>query len=146
MATKVTWLLLGLAALSCVCAALGDEPPVVEPSCASPGGLPPVACYAQPSDDGHYIGYYVGGGAACRGSGRCPDEGTWGWDYGGLLFPHRIVLQWYHGLRYQGGKGAYKVDGPPVPDVPAFLASPHSNKQSAVSSEPPSGLSRRGND
>ncbi len=75
-------------------------------------GMPlPVGHCAQPSDNGKYFGYYVGGGAACHGEPRFWDEGTWGWDYCGCL-PSRVFLQWYHGRRYQGGIGAYKIDGP----------------------------------
>jgi hypothetical protein len=70
-----------------------------------------VACWAVPSDTGHYIGYYVGGGAPCHGDAPCPDEGTWGWDYRGLLIPKNIVLGWWHGRRYQNGIGAYRVNG-----------------------------------
>lgn len=70
-----------------------------------------VACYAVPSDTGHYIGYYVGGGAPCRGDAPCPDEGTWGWDYHGFLIPKNVVLGWWHGRRYQNGIGAYRVNG-----------------------------------
>jgi hypothetical protein len=80
-----------------------------------------VAWYARPSESRAYTGYYVGGGSAVAGSYRCPNEGTWGWDYDGWLLPHRVLLSWSHGWRYQGGTGAYKVDGPPVPDVPALL-------------------------
>ncbi len=80
-----------------------------------------VACYAHPSDTPAYVGYYVGGGCAVGGSCRCPDEGTWGWDYQGWLLPRRVLLYWSHGRRYQGGSGAYKINGPPVPDVPALL-------------------------
>jgi hypothetical protein len=70
-----------------------------------------VSPCARPSDTGRYTGYYVGGGAPCKGEDRTPDEGTWGWDYCGLCFPARIVLRWWHG-RCQGGTGAYKTDGP----------------------------------
>jgi hypothetical protein len=80
---------------------------------AIPQGPPPrVACYAIRSDDGHYFGYYVGGGKACRGQPRCINEGTWGWDYAGLVLPQRVFLQWSHGRCYKGGVGAYKIDGP----------------------------------
>ena len=79
-----------------------------------------VACYAKPSDTGRYVGYYVGGGAAWRGEPRALNEGTWGWDYKGFALPKRIDLQWTHGRRYQGGTGAYKTDGCPVPNVLAF--------------------------
>jgi len=80
-----------------------------------------IACYARPGDSPAYIGYYVGGGSACRGECRDRTEGTWGWDYQGCL-PRRVALLWTHGRRYQGGTGAYRVDGgPPVPDLPALL-------------------------
>ena len=79
-----------------------------------------VACYAMPSDTGRYIGYYVGGGAAYHGDPRALNEGTWGWDYKGFCLPRHIALQWWHGRRYQGGSGAYKTDGCPVPNVLAF--------------------------
>jgi hypothetical protein len=80
-----------------------------------------VACYARPSETRAHDGYYVGGGTAIGGSRRHCDEGTWGWDYQGWLLPHRVLLYWSHGCRYQGGAGAYKVNGPPVPDAPALL-------------------------
>ncbi len=47
----------------------------------------------------------------CRGQPRCVSDGTWGWDYHGCLIPQRVFLQWWPG-RYQGGSGAYKIDGP----------------------------------
>lgn len=72
-----------------------------------------VAPWAHPSDTGRYIGYEVGGGAACHGEGPVsPDEGTWGWDYLGYCLPSKIVLGWWHERRCQGGEGAYKTDGP----------------------------------
>jgi hypothetical protein len=80
-----------------------------------------VACYARPSDTPKYIGYYVGGGSAVGGTHRFCDEGTWGWDYPGCLLPHRVILYWSH-WRYQGGTGAYRTEGPPVPDLPACTA------------------------
>ncbi len=71
-----------------------------------------VAGYARPSVNKHYLGYYVGGGAAIRGEGRCLDEGVWGVDYRGGVW-HRIIrLDWWHGTKNQGGTGAYKTDGP----------------------------------
>jgi hypothetical protein len=78
-----------------------------EPAC-------PIAWWARPSDTGRYIGYYVGGGNPFyrHGEDRHIWEGTWGWDYSGFCFPSRIVLDWYHGWRYQGGAGAYRTDGP----------------------------------
>jgi hypothetical protein len=73
-----------------------------------------VAPWAKPSFGGHEYGYYVGGGAAWHGDGRCPHEGTWGWDYHGRLFQKRIWLGWHHGRKDQGGTGAYRTDGPPL--------------------------------
>jgi hypothetical protein len=73
-----------------------------------------VAHYAQRSS--HYTGSYVGGGCAFHGCARRPDEGTWGWDYCGAILRHRPWLGWCHGRRCQGGSGAYKTDGPHVPD------------------------------
>jgi len=65
-----------------------------------------------PSNTRFYGGYYVGGGTPTRGAGRCIDDGTWGWDYSGILFPKRIALNWTAKGLYQGGTGAYKTDGP----------------------------------
>jgi hypothetical protein len=73
-----------------------------------------VSRYAQPTRTPEYVGYYVGGGAARDGEPRYPHEGTWGWDYGGRLFPKRIMLNWWHGERSQGGTGAYKTEGPKI--------------------------------
>jgi hypothetical protein len=80
-----------------------------------------VAKYAKPSNTPHYCGGYVGGGTICKGDPRSLDEGTWGWDYQGCCAGfRRIWLQWSHGRRYQGGTGAYKTDGPPVPNILAI--------------------------
>ena len=65
-----------------------------------------------PSNTRFYGGYYVGGGTPTRGAGRCIEDGTWGWDYSGILFPKRIALNWTAKGRSQGGTGAYKTDGP----------------------------------
>ena len=65
-----------------------------------------------PSNTRFYGGYYVGGGTPTRGTGRCIEDGTWGWDYSGILFPKRIALNWTAKGRYQGGTGTYKTDGP----------------------------------
>ena len=46
--------------------------------------VPGVAWWARPSDTGQYVGYSVGGGCLCAGDAPAPDQGTWGWDYGGL--------------------------------------------------------------
>jgi hypothetical protein len=56
-----------------------------------------VAWWAVPSDTGHYVGYSVGGSRVWHGCEPAPDEGTWGWDYGGLLVHPRIRLLWSHG-------------------------------------------------
>ena len=72
--------------------------------------------HAIPSNTRHYGGYYVGGGVPIHGEGPYygdgTDEGTFGWDYFGIAFPKRVVLNWTHGRRYQGGGGVYKTDGP----------------------------------
>lgn len=72
---------------------------------------PGVSRLARPSESPLEVGYYVGGGSPCRGDDRLTEEGTWGWDYGGLI-PRRIALLWNHGRRYQGGVGAYRTAGP----------------------------------
>ena len=66
---------------------------------------------AVPTDTGRYCGYAVGGGAVCFGEGRYLDEGTWGWDYTGIVLRKRVALDWWHG-KYQGGAGQYQTDGP----------------------------------
>jgi hypothetical protein len=68
----------------------------------------------QPSDTRSYGGYWIGGGQAIRG--YCPnaEDGTFGWDYFGLLFTKRIDLHWSGGRKHQGGTGAYKSDGPKI--------------------------------
>jgi hypothetical protein len=76
-----------------------------------------VSPWAHPSDTGRYIGYQVGGGAVIYHRSEPPlaDDGTWGWDYqGGHFFRRRVILNWWHGRRYQGGTGAYGTDGPRV--------------------------------
>lgn len=73
-----------------------------------------VSAHARPSDDGRYIPYQVGGGAAWgHGDGPTIDQGTWGWDYVGFKFPAWVTLGWWNG-RYQGGTGAYAIDGPRI--------------------------------
>jgi hypothetical protein len=77
--------------------------------------------HLEPSATSGGIGYYVGGGVPIghrhREARRC-DEGTWGWDEtGGARFRRRVILAWSHGRRYQGGTGAYRVDGPVIPDL-----------------------------
>jgi hypothetical protein len=85
------------------------------PGCAA--GPPPVAWWAVPGRTGAYRGDYVGGGSALGGEPRLAEEGTWGWDYEGCLLLRRVWLKWTHGRRCQGGEGAYKIDGPPVPNI-----------------------------
>src|SRR5882724_6848273 len=78
---------------------------------------------ARESNNHRYYGYYVGGGVAGKhGSALGPDQGTWGWDYGGLFswLPERIELLW-NPTRYQSGEGRYKIDGPRVPDVGPYV-------------------------
>jgi hypothetical protein len=72
--------------------------------------------HAEPSVTHRYGGYFVGGGSAHGGDPRGCGEGTWGWDTSSCL-PCRVRLGWSHGRRVQGGTGAYKVDGPEVPNV-----------------------------
>jgi hypothetical protein len=95
-----------------VSVSLADPPAQARPSCTE--DLPWLARWALPSDTGHYLGYYVGGGCGRprKAEPRRIDEGTWGWDYQGWLIPRRVMLEWWHGRRYQGGTGAYKSDGP----------------------------------
>lgn len=77
--------------------------------------------HLEPSATTGGIGYYVGGGVPFgvrRGDGPSRWEGTWGWDETGHgWFRRRVILGWSHGRRYQGGAGAYRTDGPIVPDV-----------------------------
>jgi hypothetical protein len=97
-----------------------------------------VSKLARPSDTGRYYGYYVGGGCGRFGLGCCgrlckggrgpaPDEGTWGWDYGGLIVHPFIALGW--GAGYQGGYGSYNTDkGPEIPDPIAYKLPEHAAK------------------
>ena len=91
------------------------------------GGPPPIACYALPEMPWQYTGYYVGGGCAFKGSPPDPSQGTWGWDYQGIgCLPRNVWLKWC--CRYQGGPGAYKTDGPHVPNVLAFPPHGHDSE------------------
>ena len=65
------------------------------------------------------IGYYVGGGVPLgHGDGRRSSDGTWGWDEtGSRHFRRRTILGWSQGRKYQGGTGAYRTDGPVMPDL-----------------------------
>jgi len=78
-----------------------------------------LAGHLEPSATPGGIGYYVGGGVALgHGEPRRRDEGTWGWDEtGGEHLRRRVILGWSHGRLYQGGTGAYRTDGPVVPDL-----------------------------
>jgi hypothetical protein len=77
-----------------------------------------LSIFARPSDNGGFLGYYLGGGCLSRRKAEppTPDEGTWGWDFTGRWFTRRVDLGWWHGRRYQGGSGAYKTDGPKLPE------------------------------
>jgi len=83
-------------------------------SCNHAGDPEHTAWYARPSDTGRYGGYFVGGGKPFHmmGQNRNTGDGTWGWDYHGFCWPSHIILDWFHGARYQGGQGAYQTDGP----------------------------------
>jgi hypothetical protein len=70
-----------------------------------------VRKHAIPSNTRFFGGYYVGGGVPFGGEGRYLDEGTFGWDYIGLV-PKWVALNWTHGRREQGNGGTYKTDGP----------------------------------
>jgi hypothetical protein len=88
--------------------AVGEEPAAC-PCTSRP--VPGVACWAVPSDTGHYVGYYVGGGCVWHGTGPAPDEGTWGWDYGGLFLHPCIKLLWCR-CGSHGYVPAYRTVGP----------------------------------
>ncbi len=68
--------------------------------------------HAIPSNTPHYGYYQVGGGVPIRGDFPMLDEGTFGWDYSGILFNKRVALGWTHGRLFQGGTLGYKPDGP----------------------------------
>src|SRR5436190_6587831 len=111
---KPAWLLAGVIALAFLtCTVLADCP---GGNCADGErckGCPhSVAWYARCGTSMRYGGYYVGGGAPHHGEARYVDEGTWGWDYFGVLPNKRIALFWFHGAKEQGGTGAYATDGP----------------------------------
>jgi hypothetical protein len=73
----------------------------------------------EPSVTPGGIGYHVGGGVPWgHGEGRRRDDGTWGWDETGTQhFRLRNILGWSGGRKYQGGTGAYRTDGPVMPDL-----------------------------
>lgn len=68
--------------------------------------------HAIPSNTAHYGYYRVGGGVPILGDAPALDEGTFGWDYSGILFNKRVALGWTHGRKFQGGTLGYKADGP----------------------------------
>jgi hypothetical protein len=68
-----------------------------------------VHCLAKPSHGPKYSGGYVGGGTIFPGQGRCLHEGTWGWDYSGIIPVKRIWLGWSHHW-HQAGGGKYDTD------------------------------------
>ena len=70
-----------------------------------------IAPWAQPAVRRHYSGGFLGGGAARRGEDRNQIQGTWGWDFHGLLPRQNTWLGWWNGRREQGGRGAYKTEG-----------------------------------
>ena len=72
-----------------------------------------VAPWARFTYGPKYCGYYVGGGAALygqpdllHGEPRYEHEGTFGMDYAPRY--SRVVLNWFHGTRYQAGEGQYE--------------------------------------
>lgn len=87
------------------------RPRSIEHSDARAGEPRTLRCCTEPTNGAAYAGYYVGGGAGCCGEPRRIDEGTFGWDYRGSLFPRRVGLSWSHGRLGQGGEGSYRTDG-----------------------------------
>ncbi len=108
---RISGFMLGVSAGVALCEEVqfAPCPPTLCDGHARAGCPQTVAPWARPSDTPNYAGYYVGGGAATHGQPRCPNEGTWGWDYFGL-FPKRIDLYWWHGCMSQGGGGSYATD------------------------------------
>jgi hypothetical protein len=64
--------------------------------------------FAIPSNTYKYSGGIVGGGAPLWGDLPYCDEGTWGWDYTGVI-PKHVWLGWSH-KKYQAGGGKYDTD------------------------------------
>jgi hypothetical protein len=90
-----------------------------------------TSCFAKLGRRPNYCGYYVGGGCVCgpvtcHGSLPAPYQGTYGWDYccGPCGLNHRVILGWCFGCRPKGGTGAYKTDGPHVPNPLALKLPP----------------------
>lgn len=118
MSRQVWTVAVGLSLLVCgSTAAPAQEGEGVVTSC-TPLGPPAVAWWAAPSRTAAYQGGWVGGGGNLgHGEPRALNEGAWGWDYLGCLGIRQIWLGWNHGKRYQGGQGAYRVDGHPVKNI-----------------------------
>jgi hypothetical protein len=127
--SRISLLLVPAALLAVTTAArAGDPIPIGTDNCdhtfARAGNPEMIRKCAVPSNTCNYTGYYVGGGCAFHGSPPGPLEGTWGWDYvGPSWLPHRVILAWCG--RCQGGTGAYKTDGPHVPDPFALKLHTH---------------------
>lgn len=109
-------------------------PPAGRPRCIADtpcrAGFPhELACRLQPTETRGGLGYYVGGGTGYgHGEPRRRDEGTWGWDETGRRHLRLgMILGWSHGRRRQGGTGAYRVDGHPLPDI-FYAASSTANR------------------
>ncbi len=114
MMRRYQWLALPTACLFVSLLAASGQ--AQQPGQQRAGNAQEVAPWARPSDTGRYVGYLVGGGSVNyrKSEPPSPDEGTWGWDYRGGLLQRRVMLNWWHGRRYQGGVGAYQTDGPKV--------------------------------
>lgn len=55
----------------------------------------------------------IGGGTLLGGEPACTThDGTWAIDYTGRWIPQYVFLPWSHGMRYQGGYGAYDTEAP----------------------------------
>jgi hypothetical protein len=92
-----------------------------------------ISCLAKPANRPEYCGYSVGGGCQPgpwygRAGLPATNQGTFGWDYchGPCWLNHRVMLGWCYGCRPKGGTGAYKTDGPHVPN-PLALKLPETN-------------------
>ena len=88
---------------------------VTDPCAEQRAGHPQrIGILAAPSNTRNYDGYYVGGGnIGPVGAPRTIEQGTWGWDYGGLLKNNWVRLGWNNGSRKQGGVGSYKMNFAP---------------------------------
>ena len=104
-----TFGLIALCLVSCVSLQAADPPTNDE---QRSGYASSIAPWAQRTGSRHYSGGFLGGGAARRGEDRSAIQGTWGWDFHGLLGRKNIWLGRWNGRREQGGRGAYKTEGP----------------------------------